>query len=197
MWETVKTNSYLLIFSSTLGYFSACMLLMLHFGALPSKYVRSALSLITVCAGIGAIISLQPNIGTELPWWGLLPYLGIFTLIATPMSLIANHRRAEKVLAIATFLVVSTGLIASLLWIIFGWLSALLIHYQPYLEIALSILIIATLWLGFRARNQDKSNKSISRDRMVFAMLIAAEATSIYLLANLLLLIFVGLALNP
>ncbi len=195
MWETVKANSSILIFSSTAGYLSACLLLLLHLklvslGHVPLNPIRGFLSLINVFAGLGAIVSGRPNIGTMLGLWGLLSYLGIVTMVAAPLGLLNKSQRSGKIFSFATFMIIATGLIVSLGWIVFVWLSALLAYYQPYLGIGLFIVIIATAWLALRVKN------GMALGLALF-LVLTLEATSIFILANVFLVLFVGLALNP
>ncbi len=111
-------------------------------------------------------------------------------MVAAPLGLLNKSQRSGKIFSFATFMIIATGLIVSLGWIVFVWLSALLAYYQPYLGIGLFIVIIATAWLALRVKN------GMALGLALF-LVLTLEATSIFILANVFLVLFVGLALNP
>jgi len=185
MWAALEAASYPLIFFSTLGYASACLILYVHFRApgLPA-ILRALLAIVNCGAFLGAWFAAQPNVGTMSIPIGLLSYGGCFTISATAMLLLRRWSIPRNTLLVLTLFVLGALLIGSLVWISQYWLDAMLINDQPLLPVSLIAVGLITLGLGISGR------------RRAFLLLLIIEATALFLLANLLLLMFLGLVLN-
>jgi hypothetical protein len=205
MWETVEAASAVLILCSTIGYLTACMILLIHRDIVPlarrlprtGQVLLAALSIINVLAGVGASTAAKPNVGSMTLPLGFLPYVGMFAIGAAPLGFLKKPQHVTKWLTIATVLILGAGLLTSLAWIVLVWLSALLDYYQPYLSVALVVSGVATLGLGLCARNRARLRQGYSVIRTIFFLVIVAEATLTFFLANALLLVFLGSVLNP
>lgn len=155
------------------------------------------LSALNILASIGTLTSPQPNIGTILSPWGLLAYAGVLTPVANLLSVINHRRGVRRLIQAVTMSVLVAVFVLALAWIVHVWLFELLTYYQPYLFIILLSLGILTVWLAIRSRNQPKGTRDYWLTTSAFSLTVIIEMTSVFVVANLLLLIFLGLALNP
>jgi hypothetical protein len=161
------------------------------------QIVLGSLSLVNLCAGIATFAAPRPNVGTMTFPNGLLSYVGVVTLVACPLAILKKSQPVAKLLVIASFLVLAVSFLISLWLIVVAWLPSLLAYYQPWLLPTLLVVIGSTVWLGWEWRRLSRSGNKQLLLKTIFFLAVTAEATAVYLVANLLLLLVLGLALNP
>jgi hypothetical protein len=203
LWETIEPNSHTLILYSTIGYVTAGVILILHLHradlerTFPRilRVVMWLLAAINLVTGFSVLLTPQPNVGTMTLPLGLLAYTGLFTLVGGLLGIFGTsqfRRRLEHL----TVIVLAVALVVSIGWIVIGWLSALVAYFQQHTIIVIVVIVI-TLLLGVYVRNHPQSTLKHKLIRTTFYSALLAESTFVFVMANYLLVFFLGMVLHP
>ena len=187
-----------------MGYLTACLIVLLHTELVPLKRYRpragqivlGLLALVNLLAGIVTLTAPRPNVGTLIVPLGLISYVGVVTIVASPLAILKKSQPAAKLFLTLSLLVLAVTLLITLLWICSAWLPAF-VYYQPWLVPVFLIVMGTTAWFGLEWNRLSRLGRKHSLLQTLFFLTVAVEATAVYLVSNLLLLLFLGLVINP
>ncbi len=199
MWAEIEAASVPLIIASSVGYLSTCLLtcgFRIPHTLLPIRVRRvgmALLALVNIGTGIATLTAKQPNVGTLTEPLGFLAYFGIVAVLAAGLTIFPPNRKFSDIVLCLIRLVLAIYFLVSAGWIMVAWGSALLEYIPSFWISLLSVIGLSTVVM----RTRQIVRRPNEYAHYLFGVLLSLEATAIFTMANILLLVFLGLVFHP